>query len=277
LPRYSPALAHDAVRKQLVLFGGGTGTYGTLGDTWVWNGSSWRQQHPSSSPPPRVNAHMTFDVAHGVMVLFGGGPSGGLEDTWTWDGSNWTEQHPDSTPAGYAVAMDYDAALGQVVAVFGQNNVGPHTWAWDGTTWHQFLTSHTPDGLSNAMAYDPVAKQMVLLAYQGTWTFDGVTWSQAAAAGDLRALPTMAYDATTRSMVVFNGGATWTWDGAGWTQRCPPTAPPVLHSTGPQPAMAYDAAAGLVILFGGVLPSNDASSATWTWDGTTWAQWHAKS
>jgi hypothetical protein len=165
-----------------------------------------------------------------------------------------------------------------VVAVVGQDNVGPHTWAWDGAAWHQLLTSPTPDALNNAMAYDPLAKQMVLVGYQATWTFDGVTWSQAAAAGVFQALPTMAYDAATRSMVLFNAGATWTWDGKAWTQRCPPAAPPVLHSTGPMPAMAYDAAAGVVVLFGGTLNGavTGATSATWTWDGTTWAQWHAR-
>jgi hypothetical protein len=41
-------------------------------------------------------------------------------------------------------------------------------------------------------------------------------------------------------------------------------------------AMAYDADAGVVVLFGGAGASNLVSSATWTWDGTTWTQWHAK-
>jgi len=89
----------------------------------------------------------------------------------------------------------------------------------------------------------------------------------------------MAYDAATRSMVFFadgGAGATWTWDGAAWAQRCPPAEPPRLSSTGPMPAMAYDADAGVVVVFGGVSASSLTSNATWTWDGTTWTQWHAK-
>jgi hypothetical protein len=40
--------------------------------------------------------------------------------------------------------------------------------------------------------------------------------------------------------------------------------------------MAYDADAGVVVVFGGASATGSSSNATWTWDGTTWAQWHAK-
>jgi len=278
-PRYSAALAYDAIRKQLVLFGGDSGK-GSLGDTWVWNGSSWRQQHPLSSPPARAFAQMTFDAAHGVVLLFGGGPSGPLDDTWTWDGSNWTEQHPALRPPGtYESAMDYDAALGQVVLVVQPMGGPSQTWAWDGITWHQLYPAGNPRSQSTATAYDPGARQMILAGSDGTWTFDSVTWSQAPAAAPMGSLAIMSYDAATSSMLLFaNGGptATWTWDGAAWSQRCPPVSPPLLTSTGPMPAMAYDASAGVAVVFGGVLPSSEASNVTWTWDGTTWAQWHAR-
>src|SRR5207249_2531258 len=109
-----------------------------------------------------------------------------------------------------------------------------------------------------------------------TWTLDASGWTQAPVRGPSQAtLPTMAYDAATRSMVFFadgGAGATWTWDGAAWAQRCPPAEPPRLSSTGPMPAMAYHADAGVVVVFGGVSASSLTSNATWTWDGTTWTQ-----
>jgi hypothetical protein len=40
--------------------------------------------------------------------------------------------------------------------------------------------------------------------------------------------------------------------------------------------MAYDADAGVVVVFGGAGATSLASNATWIWDGTNWAQWHAK-
>ena len=284
-PRNSAALAYDAVRRQVVLFGGDAGMGGLLGDTWVWNGSSWRQKNPIFSPAPRAYAQMTFDAARGLVVLFGGGGGGGLDDTWTWDGSNWTEQHPAvRPPVAAGSAMDYDAALGQVVLVARGTGPGPQTWAWDGATWHQIPTAQSPRNHSTAMAYEPVAKKLILFDHfdQATWTFDAAAgWSKARAVGPSQAsLPNMAYDAATRSMVLFadgGQGATWTWDGAAWTQRCPAATPPRLSSTGPHAAMAYDADAGVMVVFGGAGAASLASNATWIWDGTTWAQWHAKS
>jgi hypothetical protein len=280
-PRNSAALAYDGVRKQLVLFGGDAGLGQTLGDTWVWNGSSWRVQNPGHNPPGRAYAQMTFDTAHGVVVLFGGNPRAPMDDTWTWDGNDWTEQHPDvRPPAEYESAMDYDAALSAVILVTQQTGEPVKTWSWDGTTWHQVPTARSPSTKSPAMAYDPVAKQMVLFDRGSTWTFDGVNWTKSPAQGPSQAsLPNMTYEAGTGSILLFadgGQGSTWTWDGAAWTQRCPAASPPRLTSTGPMAAMAFDADVSVAVVFGGVSGGSLASSATWTWDGTTWAQWHAR-
>ncbi len=47
-----------------------------IGDTWIWNGSDWIQQHPAISPPARDFASMAYDAATGQLILFGGGGSG---------------------------------------------------------------------------------------------------------------------------------------------------------------------------------------------------------
>ena len=77
-------------------------------------------------------------------------------------------------------------------------------------------------------------------------------------------------------MLLFGGaefdgpGDTWIWDGAAWIQQTP-TASPLARSFA---SMAYDAATGTVVLFGGFNESISASllNDTWTWDGTTWTQ-----
>jgi hypothetical protein len=53
-----------------VLFGG----YGNraFSDTWTWDGTTWTQQHPATSPPARGQAAMACDAATGTAVLFGG-------------------------------------------------------------------------------------------------------------------------------------------------------------------------------------------------------------
>ena len=43
-PRYLPAVAFDPVRRVLVLFGGGATTGMSLyGDTWEFDGTTWRR------------------------------------------------------------------------------------------------------------------------------------------------------------------------------------------------------------------------------------------
>src|SRR5437773_2235475 len=87
-------------------------------------------------------------------------------------------------------------------------------------------------------------------------TIATATVAVAPAAPSPRIFTGLAYDAGHGQTVLFGGwdgfpylGDTWTWDGADWTRRDP--AP----SSTPQPrygmGMAYDAAHGQVVLFGG--------------------------
>jgi hypothetical protein len=52
---------------------------------------------------------------------------------------------------------------------------------------------------------------------------------------------------------------TWTWDGSTWTKQAPVTSPPARSDA----SMAYDAATGNSVLFGGGL--NGSFTDTWTW------------
>jgi hypothetical protein len=91
----------------------------------------------------------------------------------------------------------------------------------------------------------------------------------------------MAYDSAHGQVVLFGGANgpsgiyistqafndTWVWDGSNWTQKSGQANPSARagHS------MAYDAAHGQVVLFGGF--SNGAvSNDTWVWDGENWTQ-----
>src|SRR2546427_652082 len=88
-PRMGPAMAYDAARGRVVLFGG-SGASGPLGDTWEWDGTSWSQV-PSSGPSVRSGHAMAYDTVRGHVVLFGGtlGHSGVyFGDTWQWNGTS---------------------------------------------------------------------------------------------------------------------------------------------------------------------------------------------
>ena len=81
--RGSPAMAYDAARQRVVLFGASLRT-----DTWEWDGSVWTRRTPANSPPWRWGHAMAYDIARGRVVLFGGFQyyaSAHFADTWEWD------------------------------------------------------------------------------------------------------------------------------------------------------------------------------------------------
>jgi len=95
------AMAYDQATGQLVLFGGArilhSGRVQFLNQTWTWNGTTWTQQSPATSPPARDSASMTYDPAIGQVVLFGGATGNTnrtFGDTWTWNGTTWTQLSP---------------------------------------------------------------------------------------------------------------------------------------------------------------------------------------
>ena len=89
--RSSAAMGYDPVRHRIVVFGGLHASLPTahLGDTWEWDGVTWLERTPVSSPPDRAGASMAWDAARRRNVMFGGGQDLG-NDTWEWDGTAWT-------------------------------------------------------------------------------------------------------------------------------------------------------------------------------------------
>ena len=150
------AMVYDSAHGQVVLFGGHSNTTGNdFSDTWVWDGSTWTQQSPQTSPPARQFPAMAYDSTHGQVVLFGGFASAGskiLGDTWTWDGKNWTQQSPAmSPPASNAPAMAYDPMHDQTVLFGGYSgSYSANTW-----TWAQSVSSTAPTigGVVSASAF----------------------------------------------------------------------------------------------------------------------------
>jgi hypothetical protein len=267
-------MAFDPGTGQLVLFGG---TYpgANLNDTWTWNGTTWTQLSPASSPSPRGYSSMAYDPGTGQLVLFGGSTATAfVNDTWTWNGTTWTQQFPaTSPPVFHNASMAYDSSTGQLVLVGDTGMVGgpSPTWTWNGTTWtQQSPPTNLPDRTSASMAYDPGTGQLVLFGGQDpvgaylndTWTWNGTTWTQQSPATSppVRATAPMAYDVGTGQLVLFGGygtnantgistlyNDTWTWNGTTWTQQSPATSPPARDYV----PMAYDPGTGQLVLFGG--------------------------
>ncbi|MGC4119379.1 MAG: kelch repeat-containing protein [Myxococcales bacterium] len=262
--RVQGVAAYDRSRGRVVLSGGGTGmlTYGS--DTWEWDGTRWQQQCASggigcSFPSARSGHRLAYDAGRGRIVLFGGETSAFLDQTWEWDGSRWQQgctASPCSLPAGHPTGrarhgLAY-AGGSQVLAFGGSSATGPmeDTWTWDGAAWTQRCTSAP----CSAVGGHPGPRQRVGLSFMGgtrALLFGGLT-----SAGE--------------------NGETWEWTGSTWTQRC--TAAPCSAAGGHPTArsdfsMAYDAARGRVVLFGGTA-GGARSDETWEWNvgASTWSR-----
>jgi hypothetical protein len=289
--RGTMGLAQDP-NGRILLFGGYEAENSRfLGDTWTWDGSTWTEQHPPTSPRPRCCFQTAYDAARRQVVLFGGYTypgQGYLGDTWTWDGSTWTEQHPaHRPPTASNYGMAYDEAAQRVVVFMG--GVDRTMWGWDGVDWARLRPRPSPKWRElPGFTYDGARQELVMFggavcdelcyAYDDTWTWDRVAWHRE----DPRAIPRdrlrmgMTYDAARRRVVLFGGEAvggfandTWTWDGRTWKRVFPSSSPSPREAL----AMAWDGEREQVVLFGGRdfldLSYRDFND-TWVGDGVTW-------
>lgn len=148
----------------------------------------------------------------------------------------------------------YDTARSEVLQ-FGGDAGGPpepgnynQTWVWQENTWCRLQPATVPHGrLEPAMAFDQKRQVAVL--------FSGVPEPEAGLIQD-----------------------TWLWDGQGWHEPHPPLSPPPREGG----SMVYDAARGVVLLFGGLgelaprtaMGDSVYLNDTWTWDGKAWTEQH---
>jgi hypothetical protein len=153
-----------------------------------------------------------------------------------------------------------------------------------------WVETGSPAGRHDAMmCFDSVRQETVMyggyLPVAGaeqldeTWTRKtGGKWIRREVVGPpRRAFGAMAFDSARGVAVLFGGGTppgaagtpngeTWEWDGASWAQRMV-SGPPARH----QCAMAFDAARGVCVLFGGDPDfAQPLFGDTWEWNGTAW-------
>jgi hypothetical protein len=256
--RTSAGMAYDESRHQVVLFGGQNAVAPVAGqglpamqDTWTWDGSTWTQQNPSSSPPAAVGPMLAFDaklqkVVAVVSPSLGDSPT----QTWVWDGRNWAQLNlnPEVPGARYG-QMAYDSANGSLV-IFGGH------WTCSGPG----QCTEDPD----------------------TWTFDGASWTRhpgSSSGPTARAFAAMATDPSKGSVLLFGGGLsdsfnaladTWSWDGSAWTQLHPSVSPWARRG-GTAVADSVDKS---ILMYGGGWNTQNSGSDfydLWEWTAGSWA------
>ncbi len=196
-------------------------------------------------PTPRCCMGMAYDDARGNVVVFGGQnrvKGWEFRDTWTWDGTAWTRQSPvQSPPQRFWAGMTYHADSARVVLTLGEDSNDNYldTWTWNGADWQREPVGRMPSRRNApGMTYDSIRQEAVLF---GGYLLPGHT-------------------------VVFHD--TWTWDGSDWTKRTPGIRPEGRYGH----SMAFDAARGVTVLFGGIRQENKIFGDTWTWDGSAWTK-----
>ncbi len=219
------AMAYDAARKQVVLFGGLNSSFGGLNDTWVYDcvTHTWTQKFPANSPSARHRHAMAYDPNSQLVVLYGGGSS--FQDTWTWDGTNWVEIVGANQPGiRNEHAMAFDGT--RVILFGGSKNAGfADNDTWDLTltspsagTWTMVAANGTGPNKRqrHAMAYAPNCQKVTLFGgstdvtnYTNDtweWSRSSLSWCQTSVASPPspgREYPAMAHDG--RGVLMYGG------------------------------------------------------------------------
>lgn len=256
--RYASVMTYDAARGVVVLFGG-MNDFGLLGDTWEFDGTSWRHRDVVG-PSPRRSPVLTYDAAHQRAVLFGGGGNAPSDETWTLDGESWALLPiANPPPARSNAAFAYDDRRQRVVVFggIGAASIVPlDTWEFDGAAWTRIETTQTPPYSSySVMAFDHQRQRIVLTTSSNdidveTWEYDGANWAkiQTVQAPPLGA-PLLA-DVRRKVVVAVTDREIWTYNGTTWTPQRTLTRGGALAT-----AIAYDAMHGEIVRFGAVTPA----------------------
>ncbi|HKZ49204.1 MAG TPA: kelch repeat-containing protein [Thermoplasmata archaeon] len=162
--RHYVGMAYDAGSDLVVLFGGYVGgpIATRLGDTWTYdlNTNTWAEVTPATSPSPRGEHNMAYDVQSDLVVLFGVSA-----ETWIYDteANTWQRMTPASSPsARQAFGFAYDTQSDRVV-LFGGWTLSPfvanaETWVYDAPPYEPMnpvnLTAVAGDG-QVALSWQP--------------------------------------------------------------------------------------------------------------------------
>ncbi|MCU0867658.1 MAG: kelch motif-containing protein [Planctomycetes bacterium] len=130
-PRYLHAMAFDAARNVVVMFGGTLhGASQPTAETWELNGATWTQRQ-SVNVPPRRESHTLHYLPHlQKTVLLGGttfaSAGSPVTETWSWNGVDWTrEGGTGSAPERTQASGAYDAARSVFVMFGGKGSSWP--------------------------------------------------------------------------------------------------------------------------------------------------------
>jgi len=233
------ALAYDAARHRLLLYGGKGDDDVNRNELWSFDLAAGRWQQiraDGPQPPPREDHSLVVDTANDQLVLFGGEDGDTSPATWTFDlrASRWQEITHRSAPALESHSAIYDprgkrmVVFGGMRQIDGKNDLGEETWILcldqrspQYATWSELpvATPHPAPRREHRGLYDPVRHRMLVFGgrqrssasyLRDVWVLDlaSSTWREVPTHGDppnpIRQMA-LGYDPDSDALTVFGG------------------------------------------------------------------------
>jgi hypothetical protein len=255
-------------------------------ELWAWDGERW-QSVASGGPTAHVVTSVAWDEDRDVLVRYGGIPlpqQGCAAETWEWDArTGWVQLDVEPPPACDHARLAFDAARGVTVLAGGGDEAQrliSGTWAWDGESWER-VAIHGPEPRAHfGFAYDNAHRQTLLFGgydgrsvYEDLWSWDGAAWTQLELDGP-GARSHIGMAVSPDGLLVFGGATgtstfttlsdeTWYLTDGAWQQ-------PSGRAPSPRglPALGYDPAREVMVLYGGFAADGEPLSDLWEWDGS---------
>jgi hypothetical protein len=241
--------------------------YADGGGTWAFSNDTWTELSSGGYCNP---APMVYDAQDGDVLSFNG------ESTVVWTGSAWVNlnesiQPPADEPIPGTNAMAYDPTAGEALFV----NPGRNGSCSGGGAGNE----SSGNGSSGCPPPGPTGTFL--------WAFSNGSWENLSSGSTVLppALldPSVVWDPAIDGLLMFGGkcaappcspgrlvNETWQFSDGQWSELNLTVAPPPRSDA----ALAYDAADGYVLLYGGVSCATCLTplSDTWSFGNGTWSQ-----
>lgn len=125
--RLADGMAFHAGIGQVVMYGGfQVDPFVTVQDTWAFDGTTWTDLSPATTPDMIFTSALVYDAARDVLVLIHGATAGFVfnEDVWEFDGTDWVDVTSPSSPLSRQLEAVYDLKRGRVFIFGGDDGTG---------------------------------------------------------------------------------------------------------------------------------------------------------
>jgi hypothetical protein len=242
--RTGGAMAFDTANGTVVLFGG-NGKSGSLGDTWVWGGSTWARAHPKASPPALSGAQMTFDPVSHDLVLVGG-------------------ERLVAVPLAGGTVCSSSGSSGSGTAIGSTGSIGSGSTRWVPPT--SVTPAPAPRSGVHGIPVRPTDCGVSGGGNSATWLWDGNNWSKASGS-----TPSVSFGGWTLATDPVSGRAVLFAPQPFIAEPYAPTAPGIY---GPAPLPGIACPIRITPANGAIAqpacPRFPVPNTTWTWTGHSW-------